>query len=107
LQELERRFDVFYDNMRFVAAHNQKQRSFHVALNHLADLTQAEVHQQRTGLRPTGKDTHRQTVLRFGGGVWDRKQAFAHLEALLNALSTRPRPVINRGGGGGVYRIGK
>jgi hypothetical protein len=37
--------------MKFVAAHNQQRRSFHVALNHLTDLTQEEVHAQRTGLR--------------------------------------------------------
>jgi hypothetical protein len=38
--------------MKFVAAHNQQRRSFHVALNHLTDLTQEEVHAQRTGLQP-------------------------------------------------------
>jgi len=57
---MERRFGVFWDNMKFVAAHNQQQRSFHVALNHLTDLTQEEVHAQRTGLQPPRR-TQRQS----------------------------------------------
>eukprot|EP00238_Polyblepharides_amylifera_P005396 CAMPEP_0196579216 /NCGR_PEP_ID=MMETSP1081-20130531/19153_1 /TAXON_ID=36882 /ORGANISM="Pyramimonas amylifera, Strain CCMP720" /LENGTH=439 /DNA_ID=CAMNT_0041898721 /DNA_START=105 /DNA_END=1424 /DNA_ORIENTATION=- len=51
-QEFENRFQVFWANMKFVAAHNQKGKTWEVALNHLADLTTAEVHSQKMGLRP-------------------------------------------------------
>mmetsp|Transcript_41306 Transcript_41306/g.78983 ORF Transcript_41306/g.78983 Transcript_41306/m.78983 type:complete len:429 (+) Transcript_41306:99-1385(+) len=53
LKEAEDRFQVFWENMKFVAAHNQKGASFEVELNHLADLRAEEALAQRMGLRAT------------------------------------------------------
>lgn len=55
VKELEHRFQVFWENMKFIAEHNQKGKSFQVGMNHMADMTLEEVHSQRMGFRVSAK----------------------------------------------------
>ncbi|CAL8467277.1 g6814 [Coccomyxa elongata] len=57
VEEYERRFSVWLDNLNFVHAHNEKESSFKLGLTNFADLTHDEYRQHALGYRPELKGT--------------------------------------------------
>ncbi|KAH7845670.1 hypothetical protein Vadar_004617 [Vaccinium darrowii] len=55
LGEMERRFEVFKDNLRFIDEHNSVDRTYKVGLNRFADLTNEEYRSMYLGTRTDAK----------------------------------------------------
>ncbi|KAK9284916.1 hypothetical protein L1049_024097 [Liquidambar formosana] len=55
LEETERRFEIFRDNLRFIDEHNALNRPYKVGLNRFADLTNEEYRSMYLGTRTDAK----------------------------------------------------
>lgn len=68
-KELNFRKSIFLQNFRFIESHNRKSKSFHLAVNHLADRTDDEIGQIR-GLMRSEPDTG------YNGGLFFDKSKY-------------------------------
>ena len=55
-KEMHRRKDIYRQNMRYIHSTNRQHKSYKLASNHLADLTDSEMNFRRGKLKSTGNN---------------------------------------------------
>lgn len=92
LDERERRFEIFKDNLRFVDEHNSKapNRSYRLGLNKFADLTNEEYRAMLLGTRSDAKRRVMKARRAAGG-----RYAVQAGDRLPDAIDWRARGAVN------------
>ncbi|KAG0493379.1 hypothetical protein HPP92_004373 [Vanilla planifolia] len=88
MDEKERRFEVFRDNLQYIDEHNAGKHSFSLGLNRFADLTNEEYRAQFLGLRSSGRR-------RRLAGVGSDRYRFLDGESLPESIDWREKGAVN------------